>query len=118
MRLNEIALSPMINHLVRMCQQHLGFENIPPINIIDDQPSIEGKSFGYFDGQAVNVISMNRHPVDVCRTLAHELVHWHQMCAGEDMDGSDGSTTENDANAIAGKIMREFGRRFPEYFES
>jgi hypothetical protein len=32
------------------------------------------------------------------------------------MDGSDGSDTENQANAVAGIIMRKFGQRYPQYF--
>ena len=57
-----------------------------------------------------------RHLVDISRTLAHELVHWKQRIEGQELDGSDGSETENQANAIAGIIMRRFGQRYPEYF--
>jgi Zn-dependent peptidase ImmA (M78 family) len=54
--------------------------------------------------------------MDVMRTLAHELVHWKQMMDGDELDGSDGSSTENEANAIAGLIMRKFAKMYPDYF--
>ena len=54
--------------------------------------------------------------MDVLRTLAHELVHWKQCQMGEELDGADGSDTENQANAVAGIIMRRFGKSCPHLF--
>jgi Zn-dependent peptidase ImmA (M78 family) len=54
---------------------------------------------------------------DILRTLAHELVHHMQNLNGDELNGEDGSDTENEANAMAGVIMREFGRENPEIFE-
>jgi hypothetical protein len=33
-----------------------------------------------------------------------------------EMSGEDGSEAENQANSIAGIIMRRFGERYPDYF--
>lgn len=60
----------------------------------------------------------HRHIMDVLRTLAHELVHQHQ---NETMElpynaGDDGSEWENEANAIAGVLMRRYGKAHPELF--
>ena len=54
--------------------------------------------------------------MDVLRTLAHELVHWKQCQMGEELDGADGSDAENQANAVAGIIMRRFGKSYPHLF--
>jgi hypothetical protein len=54
---------------------------------------------------------------DILRTLAHELVHHMQNLNGDELNGDDGSGIENEANAMAGVIMREFGRENPEIFE-
>ena len=118
MKINDFALENMVDDLVAVCQEDLGIDSLPDIRLISDQHAIDDASFGMFDGQSICVITQNRHPMDIMRTLAHELVHWQQRCAGEEMDGSDGSTTENDANAIAGSIMRKFGLLHPEYFFS
>jgi hypothetical protein len=58
--------------------------------------------------------------MDVCRTLAHELVHYSQdLKKGlEDEDaGSTGSPQENEANAEAAIIMRNWGKKHPDYFD-
>ena len=42
-------------------------------------------STGYFDPNAngIRLFTNNRHPKDVLRTLAHELIHWKQQRKGE-----------------------------------
>ena len=60
----------------------------------------------------------NRHPIDIMRTLAHELVHYKQDTErriGPD-SGETGSPIENEANAMAGQIMRRFDQENPELF--
>lgn len=106
----------MITELLLLCERELGLSDVPTIDIIDDEDTIGGgTSFGEYDG-SIKVISKNRHPMDVMRTLAHELVHWAQHQNGVKMDGSDGSNIENEANAKAGVIMRKFGKMYPHYF--
>jgi len=119
MRINEVAGQHMITDLLQLCKHELHLDELPEIKIIDDQPTIEsGSSFGQFDGNGINVVSTNRHPMDIMRTLAHEIVHWSQAINGQELDGSDGSDIENEANAVAGVIMRKFGKMHPEYFMS
>ena len=121
MKIREAIQEPIITYLLKLCQEELDLEELPPINIIDDQSAITANnrhSFGVFDGKSINVISKNRHLLDVCRTLAHELTHWKQKLEGQELDGNDGSETENQANATAGVIMRKFGEKYPECFTS
>ena len=119
MKIRETLLEPMVTHLLDLCKQELAIDELPPIHLIDNIPALEanGKtSFGEFDGKSIKVITTDRHPIDVLRTLAPELVHWKQQLEDHDMDGSDGSDTENAANSIAGIIMRRFGEKYPECF--
>lgn len=119
MKLFEAISENMVTHLIELCQEMLELEDLPEINIIEDQPYIQGgnkKSFGVFDGNTIHVVAKGRHPMDVMRTLAHEITHWKQKQLGMDMDGNDGSETENEANAFAGVILRKFGERYPDYF--
>jgi len=117
MKLFEFLENHMLNHLLQLCKEELDLQDFPPIQIISDEYTVGyGTSFGQFDGENIQVASKGRHPMDVMRTLAHELVHWKQRVNGEELDGSDGSSTENDANAIAGVIMRKFGQKYPDYF--
>ena len=39
------------------------------------------------------------------------------MLDNKKLDGSDGSETENEANAVAGIIMRQFNRTHPDAFK-
>ena len=117
MKVTDFLLEHMITDLLQLCKSELGINQMPKIKILSNEPSTGGgMSFGEFRNNSIEVVSMNRHPMDVARTLAHELVHWKQRLNGEEMDGSDGSNTENDANAIAGVIMRKFAKQHPDYF--
>jgi pyrimidine deaminase RibD-like protein len=83
-------------------------------------PAGDQPTFGEFVNKE-NVVYLGiaeRHPVDILRTLAHELVHYkqnteHQLAAGS---GKTGSPEENQAHEVAGVVMRDFNRLHPEYF--
>ena len=117
MKLFEVVQNHMLAHLLELCKQELNIDNIPSVYFIDT-PITSGAapSFGEFTDNGIEIVTTGRHPMDVMRTLAHELVHWKQRISGRQMDGSTGSNEENEANAIAGIIMRKFGQMYPEYF--
>lgn len=115
MKIKEVMLENMITHLLLLCKRELDLQDLPRIELVDKDTVGGGKSFGEFDGN-IRVVVKGRHPMDVMRTLAHELVHWKQRTENMELDGSDGSETENQANSIAGVIMRKFGQMYPEYF--
>jgi Zn-dependent peptidase ImmA (M78 family) len=54
------------------------------------------------------------------RSIAHELVHHKQNIDGRldnaEDPGADGSEFENEANAIAGLIIRKWGRLHSEIY--
>ena len=68
----------------------------------------------------IKVYTKDRAIMDVCRSIAHELVHHKQNLddrlnkPGE--DGADGSDIENEANAVAGVIIRKWGKKHPELY--
>ena len=101
-----------VNH----CKDKLELPNIPTITLVD---RIGGKTFGQYNTvkKDIAVQLADRHIVDVLRTLAHELVHHKQRHLHSNLDGSDGSEHENQANALAGKLMRQFGKRYPKLYE-
>jgi len=65
------------------------------------------------------VVKGSRLTADILRTLAHELVHRKQaeMRPLKPEDGKTGSEVENEANAAAGVLLRQFGKYRPEIFE-
>jgi len=71
-------------------------------------------TFGYFD-PSTNKIWLyvkDRNVADILRTLAHELIHRKQAEQGriEMNSGDTGSEIENEANAMAGVLLRNFGK--------
>jgi len=74
-------------------------------------------ALGYTDmtDGSVTIVVADRHQMDIMRTLAHELVHCKQM-TNHEPDGATGSADENEANALAGVLMREWGQQNPDLF--
>jgi hypothetical protein len=114
------------NNIVQDFIQHvtaeLGIDPVPEIHLHTDPSwSEQNQSFGRYDpdSHTLNVSMPNRHVMDVLRTVAHELVHCSQnQQHGQlpDDAGETGSRWENDANARAGIIMRDWANSHPEHF--
>lgn len=79
-------------------------------------------SYGYsYDGKPddIYVRAGGRHIVDIMRSLAHELTHKRQNERQEldDESGVTGSPQENEANSLAGVIMRDYTKSHPEILD-
>jgi hypothetical protein len=61
----------------------------------------------------------NRNLVDIMRTVFHELVHCRQSELGmiQPGDSYPGSPIEMEADMMAGKYMKVFGKQHPEIFQ-
>lgn len=75
--------------------------------------------YNYVD-KKLKVYVKDRAIIDVMRSVGHELVHHKQnledrLLNGE-KDGADGSDIENEANAVAGVIIRKWGKKHPELY--
>ena len=114
MKYSEIATAGILEKFLDVCRAELELDKLPDV-YITKQSEMSGSAFGEFDG-SIKVVFEGRHIMDALRTLAHELVHWKQSTVGVCLDGTDGSDTENAANAIAGIIMRRFGKQHPHLF--
>jgi hypothetical protein len=110
------AMMPLINEFVEYCTNFLEIDDTPQITIVKDG-SI-GTAFGCYCEGEIKLNIINRHPMDVLRTLAHEIVHYKQDLDGElhETSGETGSDHENEANSMAGVLMRNFGRDNPDLF--
>jgi hypothetical protein len=110
-----------MRNFLGLCQVGLGLTSLPRINWLIDQGGVENRTFGqYVPSRKIIEISIrDRHPLDIMRTLAHELIHYKQHLEGRLKPGSGktGSGEENEANSKAGVIMRNFNRKYPDAFE-
>ena len=64
----------------------------------------------------IHVLIKDRALVDILRSIAHEMVHYKQHLNDEltCSSGETGSEHENEANAVAGVIMRNFQDLYAE----
>ena len=100
-------------------QNGLHIKNVSGITIVKDSGFSQTRgTFGQTSQKNRIVVNIkNRHPIDALRTLAHELVHYHQHLTGVHGTGETGSDTENEASARASIIMRNFDHAHPECFK-
>jgi hypothetical protein len=114
---------PILLDFIKFAAEHLDLNSLPKFDFVfDSKKSVEHKSFGGYQpgNEHITITVKNRHIMDVCRTLAHELVHYSQDLKNEledDDAGSTGSPQENEANAQAAVIMRNWGKEHPDLFE-
>jgi Zn-dependent peptidase ImmA (M78 family) len=107
-----------VNDFLQYAKEYLKLSGTPKIIVIDDPKfSVDNKTFGMYelDNDVIRVQVAQRHPMDVMRTLAHELVHYKQKCDGKEMNGNDGSEIENEANAVAAVLLRQYSQRIPNH---
>jgi hypothetical protein len=112
----------MFKKFLPLAMEVLEVDSLPKMRFEPIIDTGQQPSFGmYVNGENTLYVALqNRHPVDILRTVAHELVHFRQDIRGElnDQSGVTGSPEENQAHEIAGVIMRHFNKRYPEYLKS
>lgn len=121
----NLTVEDKIHEFVKFACKHIGLTDIPDIELINNkQHAVEQGSFGGYslDEKNIRVNIAGRHVADIMRTLAHELVHAHQDRTVDGGltadDGVTGSPYENEANSVAGQIMRDYAKKNPAIFES
>lgn len=107
---------------IKFATEYLKIKQLPRIRISRSPISgPESTSFAcYRPGGEITIYMQGRHIMDIMRSLAHEMVHHKQHTDGvlTPQSGLTGSVHENEANALAGEIMRLYGRSNPELFKS
>ncbi len=116
-------LQPHIEGMYDHFHQKLGFQK-PPVVIFDSDPSNQSNVLGktaYYDPQSleVHVYTDGRHPKDMLRSIAHELIHHQQNLEGRlDVGGYNGpgyylendemKKIEQEAMLKGNAILREY----------
>lgn len=112
---------PLLKEFVGYCREYLKLKSLPPLKMSYDPTTAESRrSFGGYDpnNKSIELSVANRHQADVFRTLAHELVHYKQDIQNRltPESGKTGHAHENEANAAAAIMMRNFAQMRPEMF--
>lgn len=96
---------------IAWCRPKMNLKGVIRVRLVNKPIKVGSQgSFGYYDPMTKQIVVQcgGRHVTDVLRTLSHELVHLAQaqVHALTNEDGETGSQAENEANALAGILMR------------
>jgi hypothetical protein len=109
----------VMRDLLPIAVKVLKLSSLPQIKL-QHRMSSQHPTFGYFDHDhgVIYLAVQDRHPLDIARTLAHELVHYNQKNHHrlDSESGETGSHEENEANSQAGVIMRLLNQKHPKHF--
>jgi len=116
-------MQPHINGMYDYFDQKLTFQK-PPVMVFDSDPSNQANVLGktaYYDPSSleVHIFTDGRHPKDMLRSIAHELIHHHQNLEGRlDVGGYMGEgyylknekmkALEDEAMEKGNGLMREY----------
>ena len=108
-----------IDKFIKFCKHSLNMQSPCEISFVDEPE--DDMTTGCFNPMTreIKVLSGKRALVDILRSLAHELVHARQHEQGRLNPGAgdDGSPIENEANSLAGVIMRKFQRHNRDIYD-
>jgi hypothetical protein len=117
----DSELSKTLNKFAASCIDYLDITKAPKLVLHPDTDwSEQTGSFGQYD-QGTNILHLathGRHTLDILRTMAHEFTH-RKQAEQESLPldaGKTGSKWEDEANAMAGRIMRYWAEKHPEMF--
>lgn len=126
MKLNELTSTKrkikIAKDFVQWACDKLDITETPPIHYSNDKEQVRLKrTFGTtLPSGEIWVYVGERNTADMLRTLVHELVHVRQFNMGkahEQMSEKERLSVEDEANALAGRMMREYGKINVEIYE-
>ena len=82
-----MELKEALGEIYKKAREQFNIQNTPKLHLKQDEENAQG-IFGqtaHYDpeNQAITLYITNRHPKDICRSFAHELVHHHQNERGD-----------------------------------
>lgn len=110
-----------VRHFMAWCKDKLELkQDLPDIEFSDKKDSEDMHHTGYYNDHENKlwVYTGNRNLIDILRTVAHEFTHRKQGEQGR-IEGPNppGSPLEQEADAMAGYLMKLYGKMYPEIVE-
>ena len=101
-----------VRKFIQFAAKELELPTLPYIRLVG---STENRydAFGHSKGNVIVCRITDRHPIDIMRTLAHELIHYKQNILKMHKSTN---FREDQANELAGRIMQKFDTTHPEVF--
>ena len=89
-----MELKEALGEIYKVAKDEFGIQNTPKLHLRQDKENAQdifGKTAYYSPlDQTIVLYITDRHPKDICRSFAHELVHHHQYERG-DLERGDAS---------------------------
>ena len=111
-----------VQHFMRWCRAKLKLkQDLPDVEFSNEKDSEDMYHTGYYNDHdnKLWVYIGNRNMIDILRTVAHEFTHRKQhedgMVKGD--QSYPGSPIEQQADAMAGYLMKLYGKQHPEVVE-
>jgi hypothetical protein len=99
----------LAGNLILFMKKKFGFDRLPAISFIDSKKNSSNHlcmTGGYNqEAEEISVYITDRHPKDILRSLAHEMLHHVQKCEGK-FDGKDTSITVNPNYIMYDKFLK------------
>jgi len=96
-----MELKTALGEIFKKAKEKFNIQNTPKLHLKEDEENAQG-IFGktaYYDPSNMSIVLYitNRHPKDICRSFAHELIHHHQNERGDlDMGNASSPTYAQD----------------------
>jgi hypothetical protein len=118
--IEQAELENKVSDFVDFATNYLGLSKRPDVTLLTvREPNMTTAYYNIKDGN-IKIYSKGRACFDICRSIAHEMVHQKQheeIENPDDLDGSTGSPHEDEANAVAGRMIRTYGEQVPGFYE-
>ena len=112
----------ILDNLVLFVKKQLELKSVPTIKIQNNRDGLKTTAnYDYTkENKLIKVCAKNRALVDVCRSIAHEMVHHKQFEQGR-LDGPQppdiGGEIEDEANAKAGQFIKMYAKEDPTIYD-
>ncbi len=111
-----------VEQFIQWTMKKLDIDKEPPsIKFSNQKEEKDQHHTGRFhlETNTLYVYTHNRNLIDILRTVAHELTHYKQNLKG-DLRGNQaypGSPAEQQADVVAGYLMKIYGKEHPEILD-
>ena len=111
----------ILDKFVLFVKEQLELKTVPTIKIQNHRDGLKTTAnYDYTkENKIIKVCAKNRALVDVCRSVAHEMVHHKQYEQGRlKVQPPDiGGEIEDEANAKAGQYIKMYSKKDPNIYE-
>jgi hypothetical protein len=111
----------ILDKFVLFVKEQLELKTVPTIKIQNHRDGLKTTAnYDYTkENKIIKVCAKNRALVDVCRSIAHEMVHHKQFEQGrlKTQPPDIGGEIEDEANAKSGQFIKMYSKKDPNIYE-